>query len=1043
MKINEKIESPSRLSILCERLIEAGWLIAVILAPLYLNVNTYRIFDADKMVFIQLCVSGMALAWVIKWLEQRRLGARPWRERFAAPLVLPTLAIVLAQLLTTITAIAPAVSFTGSFTRPQGASIALTYVALFALMAQGLTTRQQFDRLVATLALTSLPIALYGIIQNYGLDPLVWDRDIPGRVFATLGNPIFLGAYLILVFFLTLGQAIASAHAARTAATRVPWLRAGIFGLIALIQAICLLFTISRGPWVGWITGLGFFALMLALVFRMRRTLQTIVVVGLIGVLTLVILNVPNTPLEPIRNAPYIGSLGHIFEGESGTGKVRTLIWEADARIFAERPVAQFPDGTPDRWHLLRPLIGYGPDSMAVIFTQFRLADGNIENTKEDHSHNETWDVLVSTGILGLVAYQWLWLAVFLLGLKWLDLIPTNRERNIVIGLWLGGGFLFGLATILVGQFKYFGIALPAGNLVGLGIFLGRAALRDPRLPPLNLPARQILIAALLAGFIAHYVEIQFGINLTATRVLFWATAALFIAIGVRKLEATQSPQHATEWLGAAASYALVGAIVLVIVLFEFIQRSNNADVSQTFWLALAFNPISQQDSFAILFMLLGVWMAAVALAVSELLCAGVLGRANWRNAFAVVSGSTLGLSALFGLGYSAQVSALKSVPAKLTSTQEGLVVAEQLVGLTDFFSVMLLALFLLMLVALTLETRWQTLGWAVNRWALAAFAPLMFALIVAGNAQLLNPIRADTYNKVGLFFMNAHETDAAVALFSRAIRLAPMTDRYYMLLGNVFANKAFYLDMTNPSQFGDQTQLNDLLNLNAQQIARLNRNDSVYAAQTMYLRAYNFNPLYVDHSANLARLYKPEPPLNTPGKKKLADLTSKYFAEAVRLSPNDVRLWNEWADFDLTYLENSDTALHKLTESAKRDPYFAPTFVAMGDVFKAQPDLARAADAYERALAARIPLAEAARKLAFVYYQQGKLSDAIASYAKFVELAPDAANVWEAHKNIALLYDQAGDRASALRAAQRARDRAPADVYAQLDELIARWRAP
>ena len=40
--------------------------------------------------------------------------------------------------------------------------------------------------------LTSLPIAIYGILQRSGLDPLPWGGDVQRRVAANMGNAIFV-----------------------------------------------------------------------------------------------------------------------------------------------------------------------------------------------------------------------------------------------------------------------------------------------------------------------------------------------------------------------------------------------------------------------------------------------------------------------------------------------------------------------------------------------------------------------------------------------------------------------------------------------------------------------------------------------------------------------------------------------------------------------------------------------------------------------------------------------------------------------------------
>ena len=820
-------------------------------------------------------------------------------------------------------------------------------------------------------------------------------------------------------------------------------LRAVLYGLIALVQLNGILFTISRGPWVGLLVGCFFFALMLMFVLQKRRAMQGILVLGTLGVIGLMALNVPHTPLEPLQSAPYVGSLAHIFEGDSGTGKYRTSLWDAETRILTERPVLQFPDGTPDRLNLIRPLVGYGPDSMFDIFTQLRVPDGTDTGIQEDHSHNETWDILINTGILGLAVYQGLWLAIFLLGLQYLGLMPTKHSRHGFVALWLGGGALLGLATIVMGQFKFFGIAVPMGNLFGTVLFLIGAAWKWNPSPLTKPSTRQILVVALLAAFVAHYVEIQFGINLTATQVMFWTGAALLVAICSKSIpeESTLAISARSQQLAALFGYAMMNTMILSVLLFEFIQRQTTSDMWQTLWLSLTFDGITGQTSYAIAILIVGCWAVGMLTVLTEMFGAGLVTRATLRKVITLLSFGSLVPAAMFAVVYSVLVSRLTPIPQQLTNPQDGVRLAEQFVDLSNCFYAALLCIFCLTVLALVIESNWSALTWATKRWAWIAFAPLVLMTLGFANQLVLNPIRADVFNKVGLFFTNNYETDAAIASLSRAIQLAPMVDRYYMLLGNAYASKAFYIDMKNPSQFGDQTQMSDILNIAVQRLATLNRNDAIYAAQTMYLSAYDLNPLYVNHSENLARLYKPEPPIDTAGKKKLAELSTKYYTQATRLAPSDMALWNEWADFDLTYWENADDALSKLNLAAQRDPKYAPTFIHIGDIYKGQGKLEQAADAYERALATPFPPAEAASSLAFMYYQLNQLNLALQAYQQYIKLAPDAANLWQAHKNMALVYKQKGDMTQAIAQVQIAIQLAPTDSVPQLTDLINQWQ--
>ncbi|MFZ2361136.1 MAG: hypothetical protein WA040_17480, partial [Anaerolineae bacterium] len=77
----------TKLSRLCEAFIEAGWLAAVIVAPLFFNVHSSRVFEPDKISLLRSIALLMAVAWLIKAINdgfgrgQARSGDRPEQER--------------------------------------------------------------------------------------------------------------------------------------------------------------------------------------------------------------------------------------------------------------------------------------------------------------------------------------------------------------------------------------------------------------------------------------------------------------------------------------------------------------------------------------------------------------------------------------------------------------------------------------------------------------------------------------------------------------------------------------------------------------------------------------------------------------------------------------------------------------------------------------------------------------------------------------------------------------------------------------------------
>ncbi|MGQ9516827.1 MAG: hypothetical protein ACUVT1_06130, partial [Anaerolineae bacterium] len=53
----------------CEHLLEAGWLLALITAPLLFNVYSDRVFEPDKISLVRSIALVMAAAWLVKTLD--------------------------------------------------------------------------------------------------------------------------------------------------------------------------------------------------------------------------------------------------------------------------------------------------------------------------------------------------------------------------------------------------------------------------------------------------------------------------------------------------------------------------------------------------------------------------------------------------------------------------------------------------------------------------------------------------------------------------------------------------------------------------------------------------------------------------------------------------------------------------------------------------------------------------------------------------------------------------------------------------------------
>lgn len=1073
----------TKLSAFCDKVIEAGWLVALIVVPLFFNVYSGRVFEPDKITLLRSIVLLMVTAWLIRLIEQGVSGqaegqgnetrpgfwirAKDWIVH--TPLVLPTMLLVIVYVLSTLTSITPHVSLLGSYQRLQGTYTTFSYIVVFFLMLQNLRTREQINRLVTTAILTSIPISLYGIIQHYGLDPLPWQGDVITRVAGNMGNSIFVAAYLIMVAPLTLARIVDTFTAIlkeeQSAVADVILGACYIFTFA--IQIICIFFTASRGPWLGLFAGLFFFVLTLGVTKRQRWVAWTAISLAVVVGIFLVVLNLPNTPLEPIKTLPYVGRLGTLLETESGTGKVRILIWQGNVKLLSPHPPLEFPDGQPDRLHFLRPLIGYGPESMWVAYNRFYppdLAHVEARNASPDRSHNETFDALVITGILGFLAEMLLFASVFYYGFRWLGLIGDALQRNVFIGLWIGGG-VFGATFFGVWRgAEFIGVGLPFGIALGLGAYLiVHAILFYHRGGERIGGVYETLLIGLVAAMMAHFVEIHFGIAIAATRTYFWIYAGLMVTIAyVLKPELMVSPAAVPEarqkrrkkrrkkraqtapptelprtehWLWSVMSYALPLAIILATLGYDFTTNQQGLSSAANIIgasLTVHLRAGHPTRSPAMLFLFLITIALSTTIAIGELSKQKIFDRdrSAWWKAATVTVDLAVGLWFIVAFTLASRLA--------IVTFQTELIKLNNLVsGILPLYYLLLLVL--LMVLAAVLARREPVSGHFARRgnwWLYPLLAVAAIYLIVSTN---LNVIVADIFFKQAEPYHSRQIWDASIITNQQAIKLAPQEDYYYLFLGAAFLDKAKSVPVYQ-SVWPYPLNAEKVINLAPHEIVQLGKSDLLECSRLVLERARQLNPLNTDHSANLGRLYRtwaelvPDP----QQREEKIQTSLSYYEQATSLSPNNAQLWDEWG---LVYLVAGDyqTAIEKYQHSLTLDTEFAQTYLSLGDAYMATQQLDLAAQSYEKALALKSDIPQAHSVLSYIYAQQGRIDDAIRENLAVVELSPQDYN---AHKNLALLYQQQGRPDEALAEAHVALSLAPESEKQAVQGLIAQLQA-
>lgn len=297
---------------------------------------------------------------------------RPWRE----PLPLAVLAFMAVLLLSTAFGVDPARSIWSNHERMTGVYTLLHYAAFFLMARAAYTTpRQTKAVLLSSLAASAVMagVAFYerghpGFLASTG-----------GRVWATLGNTIYLANYLLFHLFF-------AALVAFRRDTRV-WLRA-VLGVLAAAEGLVILYTQTRGTLLAVLVSGAVLVSWAAVRNKKLRPWAAGVFIALavaFGVLYL------NRAEQWVGDIPGVGKLVRTTLTEGGGVRTRFIAWEIALKAFAERP-----------------LLGWGPENFYYAFNRFYNPESYRYGAYEtwfDRSHNTLLDVLSMTGALGMLTY--------------------------------------------------------------------------------------------------------------------------------------------------------------------------------------------------------------------------------------------------------------------------------------------------------------------------------------------------------------------------------------------------------------------------------------------------------------------------------------------------------------------------------------------------------------------------------------------------------------------------------------------------------------
>lgn len=290
----------------------------------------------------------------------------------------------------TINSLQPIFSFWGNPFRGHGFFSLTHYLIFFIILTSVIKNSYIWKKIIWLSIIISLPITLFSLYEILSYVP---------RTQSTLNNPNFLAAYLLLIFFITLGTLIKEKNRD---------LRIFLMTALAL-QFLSLLFTKTRGAYIGLAIGvIAFFFLFTYFKAKKNKKQKLIFWSGIIMLIILFfIILILNGNISWFLNT------------------LSLPIHEVSPRFIS---IVQRFESYDTAWQgtIEKPLLGVGPENFVIIFDKFY--SGSLEATNYrwfDKVHNVFLETSVTTGIFGLLAYLAILFFAFKYGRKDIALIVT------------------------------------------------------------------------------------------------------------------------------------------------------------------------------------------------------------------------------------------------------------------------------------------------------------------------------------------------------------------------------------------------------------------------------------------------------------------------------------------------------------------------------------------------------------------------------------------------------------------------------------------
>ena len=296
----------------------------------------------------------------------------------------------------------------GLIDRKEGLISYFCYFSVF-LFSYRLMDKEKINKMIPGVAIVSMIVSIYGILQHYQLDFLPRNSAMRnyGGTYTFFDNPNFFGSYLVLAILITLPiYLIASNKKYQT-----------LYFISLCLAFVALIFSNTRSGYVGVFVGFVFITLFVVLKRKLLWKRWGTLAASMMVLLFLVNMSEQGHYTQRINSVVKESYTVATNQSTGHEGSSRFYIWKKSLPLVKEY-----------FW------IGSGPDSFEFAFPNDEETKGFLGGKVVDKAHNEYLQIAITLGVPALLIYLSFLLLIFRRAVQAVKLAEGN-EKILLYGV--------------------------------------------------------------------------------------------------------------------------------------------------------------------------------------------------------------------------------------------------------------------------------------------------------------------------------------------------------------------------------------------------------------------------------------------------------------------------------------------------------------------------------------------------------------------------------------------------------------------------------